>query len=285
MTDQTARIGIVGGSGLYQMPGLEDVVQHQIETPFGPPSDDITVGTLDGVRVAFLPRHGKHHQFSPTQIPVRANIWALKSLGIETLVSVSAVGSMREEMEPLHVVVPDQIFDRTVSRPRTFFDNFVVHVALDNPFCGSVQTDLYTAALAAGATCHQGGVYICIEGPQFSTKAESRVYRSWGMDIIGMTAMPEARLAREAGLCYGLLAMVTDFDVWHESEEPVSIQTVLGNLRKNVELSRAVVRNAVRSLTRSRECTCGSAIKDAIATSAAGIPPAERERLALLLPG
>jgi 5'-methylthioadenosine phosphorylase len=192
---------------------------------------------------------------------------------------------MREEIEPLHVVVPDQIFDRTVSRPRTFFDNFVVHVALDNPFCGSVQQDLYAAAQTAGANCHQGGVYICIEGPQFSTKAESRVYRSWGMDIIGMTAMPEARLAREAGLCYGLLAMVTDFDVWHETEEPVSVQTILDNLRKNVELSRAIVRNAVQSLAHPRECSCRSMVKDAIATAETGIAQEERERLALLLPG
>jgi 5'-methylthioadenosine phosphorylase len=279
------RIGIIGGSGLYRVHDLVDVEIVSLDTPFGPPSDDLVIGTLSGVRVAFLPRHGRHHQYNPSRVPARANFWALKSLGVCQVISVSAVGSMREEIVPLDLVVPDQIFDRTVSRPRSFFeDGLVVHVALADPFCPAMRTALVTAAGSSDARGHDGGTYICIEGPQFSTRAESQIYRSWGVDVIGMTAMPEARLAREAEFCYAVLAMVTDYDVWHETEEPVNVSAVIENLRRNIETAQQVIRAVLPNLTQTGiGCDCRTALSQAIVTAPHAIPAEARERLDLLI--
>ncbi len=278
------QVGIIGGSGLYRMPDLAEAEQVSIETPFGHPSDSLTIGMLSGLRVAFLPRHGRYHQFSPSHVPARANFWALKSLGVKQVISINAVGSMREDIVPLDLVVPDQIFDRTLNRVRTFFDEGpVVHVALADPFCPAMRPALVAAARSAGARVHEGGTYICIEGPQFSTKAESRVYRSWGVDVIGMTAMPEARLAREAELCYAVLALATDYDVWHETEESVNVSTVIENLRRNTETAQAVIRDVIPMLAQAADCECGSALAQAIVTAREGIDPPTRERLGLLI--
>jgi len=278
-------VGIIGGSGLYDMPGLEEVEQRDVDTPFGRPSAPTTLGRLDGIPVAFLPRHGLHHQISPSNIPMRANIWALKQLGVERLLSVSAVGSMREAIRPLDFVVPDQIFDRTIGRERTFFEDAVAHVALADPFCDDSRRIVSDAVRAGGVTLHDGGTYICIEGPQFSMKGESKIYRSWGVDIIGMTAMPEARLAREAGLCYVTLAMVTDYDVWHESEAAVSVQAVIENLRKNVVNAQQVIRAALPGLSSKRNCSCGTSLEKAVVTASDGLSSTARERLDFLLNG
>ena len=278
------QVGIIGGSGLYRMPDLMDVEHSPVETTFGPPSDHVTVGTLSGARVAFLPRHGAHHQFSPTRVPARANFWALTSLGVTRVISLNAVGSMREDIVPLDLVVPDQIVDRTRDRPRSFFEEGpVVHVSLSEPFCPALRSALTAAARVAGARVHEGGTYLCIEGPQFSTKAESRIYRSWGEDVIGMTAMPEARLAREAELCYAVLAMPTDYDMWHETEEPVHVSTILENLRRNTETAQAVIRGLIPMLAQVDDCECGSALAQAIVTAPEAIAPETRERLGLLL--
>jgi 5'-methylthioadenosine phosphorylase len=278
-------VGIIGGSGLYDMPGLSDVEQRDVDTPFGRPSAPLTLGRLDGIPVAFLPRHGLQHQISPSQIPMRANIWALKLLGVKRLLSVSAVGSMREAIRPLDFVVPDQIFDRTVGRERTFFDDAVAHVALAEPFCSEARRLVADAVRGVDVTVHDGGTYICIEGPQFSTKGESRIYRSWGVDVIGMTAMPEARLAREAGLCYVTLAMVTDYDVWHESEAAVSVQAVIENLRQNVVNAQQVIRAALPRLSAERNCSCGTALENAVVTAPDGRSSTTQERLDFLLNG
>jgi 5'-methylthioadenosine phosphorylase len=278
-------VGIIGGSGLYDMPGLSEVEQRDVDTPFGRPSAPLTLGLLDGTPVAFLPRHGLHHQISPSQIPMRANIWALKLLGAERLLSVSAVGSMREAIQPLDFVVPDQIFDRTVGRERTFFDDAVAHIALADPFCDEARRVVADAVRGIDLALHDGGTYICIEGPQFSTKGESRIYRSWGVDIIGMTAMPEARLAREAGLCYVTLAMVTDYDVWHESEAAVSVQAVVENLRKNVVNAQQVIRAALPGLSSARNCSCGTSLENAVVTAPNGRSSTAQERLDFLLNG
>jgi 5'-methylthioadenosine phosphorylase len=279
------RVGIIGGSGLYDMPGLSEVEQRDVATPFGRPSAPLTVGRLDGIPVAFLPRHGLHHQISPSKIPMRANIWALKQMGVERLLSVSAVGSMRETIRPLDFVIPDQIFDRTVGRERTFFEDAVAHVALADPFCADARRVVSDAVRSGDVTLHDGGTYICVEGPQFSTKGESRIYRSWGVDIIGMTAMPEARLAREAGLCYVTLAMVTDYDVWHESEEAVSVHAVIENLRTNVVNAQKVIRAALPGLHAMRNCSCGTSLENAIVTTREGISDATHAHIDFLLNG
>ncbi len=278
-----ARLAVIGGSGLYDMPGLTNLTHVDIDTPFGAPSDRVTIGEIAGHDVAFLPRHGRHHALSPTNVPYRANIWALKSLGVERLVSVSAVGSMREDVHPLDMLVPDQIFDRTTLRARTFFDEMVVHVSLADPFCEHARRIVVDSVKQTDVAIHDAGTYVCIEGPQFSTKAESRIYRSWGVDVIGMTAMPEARLAREAGLCYVTLAMVTDYDVWHEVEEGVSVQAVIENLKRNATNAQNVIRTAVPRLCGEWDCGCGSAIQGAVATGPDGITNQIRERLGLLL--
>jgi len=283
-TVPSAEVGVIGGSGLYQIEGLVDAIDVNIATPFGDPSDSIVVGELSGVRVAFLPRHGRGHRISPTEINVRANVYALKSLGVQRIISVSAVGSMRESIRPLDLVVPDQIVDRTVLRPRSFFgDGIVVHVGMADPYCGALSGALAHAAEVTGRTVHRGGAYVCIEGPQFSTRAESRTYRQWGMDVIGMTAMPEARLAREAELCYATLALVTDYDVWHASEEPVTVEQVTANLAKNVDAAKEALRSVLTMLPSRNACGCGSALADAIVTQRDRIPPETRQRLDLLV--
>ena len=280
-----AKIGIIGGSGLYEMEGLTDVEEVDLATPFGPPSDAIVTGTLEGVRLAFLPRHGRGHRISPTELPARANIYALKSLGVERVISVSAVGSLREDMKPLDFVVPDQLIDRTRDRIDSFFGDggIVAHVAFADPFCPDLSAALVQAAREQGTRTHQEGTYLVIEGPQFSTKAESRLYRSWGASIIGMTALPEAKLAREAEMCYATLALVTDYDVWHESEAPVTVEMVVANLLLNVGNAKKVIKNLIPRLVANRECPCKDALKDAIITSRDRIAVEARERLDLII--
>ena len=278
-----AALGFIGGSGLYDIEGLTDRREVEVSTPFGDPSDTIVTGSLGGVRVAFLPRHGRGHRITPTEIPVRANIYALKSLGVERLLSVSAVGSLKEELRPMDLVIPDQIIDRTKSRVSSFFgDGLVAHVGFADPFCA----DLRRAALDASqdiTTVHDGGTYVVIEGPQFSTRAESALYRLWGADVIGMTALPEAKLAREAEICYATLAFVTDYDVWRESEEDVSVEMVVANLMKNVETARRIIRNVTARVSPTRECGCSTALQTAIITGRDLIPHETRERLGLIV--
>jgi 5'-methylthioadenosine phosphorylase len=286
MAQPRATIGVIGGSGLYQMPGLTDVEEVALDTPFGAPSDAYTVGTLAGERVAFLPRHGRGHRLLPSEVPVQANIYGFKLLGVSRIVSVSAVGSMRTEIAPLDLVVPDQIFDRTCLRPRTFFgDGLVVHVGFGDPFCPDLRRLVAEAATATGATVHRGGTYLCIEGPQFSTRAESRVYRQWGVDVIGMTAIPEAKLAREAEICYATLALATDYDVWHESEEAVTVEMVVANLHKNVARAQETIRRVTPLIAglAERTCGCADALAGAIMTAPDRIPPATRARLGALI--
>lgn len=274
-----ARVAVIGGSGVYDIEGFggEPV---EMRTPFGPPSDTIVVGELEGVRVAFLPRHGRGHRISPSQVPSRANIFALRLLGVEQVISVSAVGSMREEIRPLDVVVPDQLFDRTRARPSTFFGHgLVAHVAFADPFCLALSAVLADAAGAVGSTVHRGGTYLCIEGPQFSTRAESRIYRQWGVDVIGMTALPEAKLAREAEMCYGTLAFATDYDVWQESGDPVTVELVLANLLRNVDTAKRIIREVLPRIPEQRACPCPHALSDAIITQRDRIPEQLRRDL------
>lgn len=272
------KLAIIGGSGFYQMDGLEDVTEVRVSTPFGDPSDAIVIGTLEGVRTAFLPRHGVGHRILPGEVPAQANIWALKSLGVERIVSVSAAGSLRTDIEPLHMVVPDQLIDRTRNRRSTFFGNgLVAHIAFDEPFCPQLREALAAAAEAAGAVVHRGGTFVVMEGPAFSTKAESLLYRSWNADLIGMTALPEAKLAREAELCYATLACITDYDTWHEGHARVSADLILANLRANVETSKRVVRELARRFPQTRACACGDALTTAIVTSL-DIVPEETKR-------
>jgi 5'-methylthioadenosine phosphorylase len=279
-----AQIGVIGGSGLYEMEGLTDLESVRISTPFGDPSDAIAVGKLEGRSIAFLPRHGRGHRISPTNIPAQANIYALKGLGVQWLISVSAVGSMREEIAPGDIVVPDQIFDRTVCRPRTFFErDLVVHVGLAEPFCDDLRGFVCRSAQKAGAKAHDGGTYLCIEGPQFSTKAESRTYREWGVDVIGMTAIPEAKLAREAEMCYAMLAVATDYDSWHETEEVVTANMIVNNLNEGIGTAKAILRQVVKDLPEQPQCGCMDALRDAILTSPAAITPEVKQRFKLLI--
>lgn len=279
-----ATIGVIGGSGLYKIEGLSDIEDRRIETPFGYPSDAITIGTLAGQRVAFLPRHGRGHRIMPHELPARANIYALKSLGVEHVISVSAVGSLREHLEPLHIVIPDQLFDRTKSRVSTFFgQGLAAHISFEPPVCPVLSDAVYKAAQAAGATVHKGGTYICMEGPQFSTLAESEVYRRWGMDIIGMTALPEAKLAREAEMSYAIVATVTDYDVWHETEESVTAEMIIEVLRKNTAMSKAIVKAAIPLVGKIGPSSWAGSLRNAIVTAPDRIPPETRERVELLV--
>jgi len=269
-----ASVGIIGGSGLYHIEAMTDVSEMKVDTPYGAPSDGIVLGTLEGTRVAFLPRHGRGHRLNPSEVPYRANIYALKSLGIERIISVNAVGSLREDMEPTHIVIPGQLIDRTKARPSTFFDNGIVaHVAFAEPFCPQLRDIVHDAAIAAGATVHKGGTYVVMEGPQFSTRAESELYRSWKADIIGMTALPEAKLAREAEMCYAVVAFVTDFDCWHPDHESVTTEMVIRALLSGADTARATVQNAVKMLAVERSCSCGTALSNAIVTAASLVPP------------
>ena len=263
----TLRVGVIGGSGLYEMDGMTGVESVDVDTPFGKPSDSIMVGELEGVKVAFLPRHGKGHKFNPTRIPARANIYALKTLGVERIISVSAVGSLKEEFAPLDLVVPNQLIDRTRLRESTFFEtDVVVHVAMADPFCADTSLAVHHAAQAIDINVHPGGTMVVMEGPAFSTRAESFMYRSWGADIIGMTALPEAKLAREAEICYATMAWITDYDCWHQSAESVTVDMVVANLMKNVATSKALLKQVIPALGGKRTCPCESALRDAIIT-------------------
>lgn len=279
-------LGIIGGSGVYDMEGLTAVTEERISTPFGEPSDLITVGTLSGTRVAFLPRHGRGHRIMPAEVNYRANIYALKSLGVQYIVSISACGSMREDIAPRDIVIPDQIFDRTRCRPSSFFGNgLVVHISFDEPYCPTLSDVVYQAVHKTGAIVHKGGTFIVIDGPQFSTKAESRIYRQWGVDIIGMTAVPEARLAREAEICYAAMAHVTDYDVWHDTEEPVTLAMLIENLQANAAVTKQAVQHLapmVQAL-HERTCKCATALSTAIITDRAAIPVQVKKDLSLLI--
>ena len=263
-------LGVIGGSGLYQMEGLDVTEKVTVETPYGSPSDEIILGTLRGTKMAFLPRHGVGHFIPPSEINFRANIFAMKKIGVEKIISVSAVGSMKEEYPPGHFVVPDQFIDRTHRRISTFFTTGMVgHVSLADPVCETTGAVLFQAAEKAGATVHKGGTYICIEGPQFSTRAESNVYRQWGVDVIGMTNVTEAKLAREAGICYSTLALVTDYDCWHIEEEPVTLEAVLEIMHQNVERAQKVINELVPMLGNVESCCCADAAKQAVVTDPA----------------
>ena len=278
-------IGVIGGSGLYEIEGLTDIREERLETPFGAPSDSYVCGVLDGVKMVFLPRHGRGHRLLPSEVNYRANIYGMKLLGVERIISVSAVGSMKEGIAPGHIVIPDQFFDRTQGkRASTFFGNGVVgHVQFADPVCGELSTALAAAAETVGATVHRGGTYICIEGPNFSTRAESNIYRSWGVDVIGMTNIPEARLAREAEICYGTVALATDYDCWHDEHDDVSVEAVLAIIEQNVATARNIIRTVVPKLAAQRACHCGEALRYAVMTRRDLIPAATRQALAPLL--
>jgi 5'-methylthioadenosine phosphorylase len=282
--DGPVTVGVIGGSGLYDIEGLTSTRSIRVRTPFGSPSDAITVGSLEGIRVAFLSRHGQGHLLNPSGINYRANIFALKSLGVSHVISISAVGSMKESIHPGEVVVPDQFIDLTKRRTSTFFDDGVVaHVAFGEPVCAELAQVLLSAGEKVGANVHRSGTYLCMEGPQFSTKAESRLYRQWGVDVIGMTNMPEAKLAREAELCYATLALVTDYDCWHETEEAVTVEAVLGTLHRNVALAKQILRSAMPSFANPIDCPCHRALDNAILTAPKRIPTAVRKKLAVLI--
>ena len=281
---QQAEIGIIGGSGLYHMPGFTDAHEVRQQTPFGDPSDTYIVGTLDGRRVAFLARHARGHKLLPSELNFRANIYGFKQLGVDRIVSVSAVGSLKEEHKPLDFVIPDQFFDRTRHRVDTFFGHGIVaHVGFGDPICGELAKVVGDACRVAGITAKPGGTYICMEGPQFSTKAESHVYRSWGADVIGMTNLQEAKLAREAEICYVTIAMVTDYDCWHPHHDSVTVEQIISVLVKNAENATKVVKATVSAMPQSRSCKCGSALAHAILTDPAKIPPETKKKLRLIL--
>ena len=284
---EQVRIGIIGGSGLYQMPELTNVEEVQIDTPFGQPSDSFIIGTLENERVAFLPRHGRGHRFTPTEVPFRANIYALKLLGVERILSASAVGSLQEKYAPLDMVIPDQFFDRTRGRVHesTFFgEGIVAHVSFAHPVCGVLGDVLEESCRSSAIKVHRGGTYLCMEGPAFSSVAESNVYRSWGMDIIGMTNLQEAKLAREAEICYATLALVTDYDCWHPGHDAVSVGTVIEYLNKNVRNAQIIMREAVKRLgSGQRDCNCGTALKNAIFTAPNLWPVATTKKLEAII--
>ena len=279
-----AGIAIIGGSGLYEMGGFVRTREVRVPTPFGSPSDSIVIGTLEGVPVAFLSRHGRGHRIAPGDINYRANIYALKAVGVDRILSVSAVGSMKEAIEPGHVVLPDQFIDLTKRRASTFFDRGIVaHVSMAEPVCPQLAGVLAKSAEEEGASIHRGGTYVCMEGPQFSSKAESSLYRQWGVDVIGMTNMPEAKLAREAEMCYATMALPTDYDCWHQSEEAVSVDAILATLRRNMSLAKRILRIAVGLADAPRTCQCGNALQYAVLTDPRMIPAAAKRRLAPLI--
>jgi 5'-methylthioadenosine phosphorylase len=278
-------IGVIGGSGLYEIEELTDIREEKIDTPFGMPSDVFITGVLEGVQMVFLPRHGRGHRLLPSEVPYRANIHAMKQLGVERIISVSAVGSMREDIVPGHIVIPDQFFDRTQGRrASTFFgEGLVGHIQFADPVCDELSEVLYRAAVEVGATVHRGGTYLCIEGPNFSTRAESNIYRTWGVDVIGMTNLPEARLAREAEICYGTLALATDYDCWHQDHDDVSVEAVIAIIGQNVAMARSIIRAAARPAALRRSCRCDEALRHALMTDPAHIPVETRRKLDLLL--
>jgi len=284
MTEPEASVAVIGGSGFYRMEGLADLRAREVATPFGPPSDVITIGTLAGVQVAFLPRHGAGHRLSPSEIPARANIWALKSLGVERIISISACGSLQEKIAPLDLVIPDQLIDRTRGRANTFFTGGIVaHVGFADPFCPALSVALARWADTAVPRVHRGGTLVVMEGPAFSTRAESQLYRNWGASLIGMTALPEAKLAREAEICYAVVACATDYDCWRESEEDVTVEMIVANLVRNVEVSRQIVREAVSHLASIGACSCPTALATAIVTAPELVPDQVRRDLAPII--
>lgn len=276
-------LAVIGGSGLYHMAGLTGVEAHPLTTPYGPPSDPVVVGELNGTRVAFLARHGRGHRLSPSEVNYRANIYALKMLGVERIVSISACGSLREDYAPGQIVIPDQLFDNTKGRDRSFFGGGLVgHVSVADPFCRDLSEQVYQAVKATPAVVHRGGSFVTIEGPRFSTKAESHVFRSWGMSLVGMTASPEAFLAREAEICYACMAHVTDYDVWHVSEAPVTVEMVVRVLTQSTAIAQQAISRLVGALKPARDCDCGTALKDALITDRSLIPPETRAAVQLL---
>ena len=278
------RLAVIGGSGIYAMSDLKNTQESDVDTPFGKPSAPIVVGTLEGEKIAFLARHGVGHHIMPSEVNYRANIYALKSLGVERIVSISACGSLREDYAPGSIVIPDQLFDNTKNRVRSFFGNgLVAHISVADPFCPDLSQQLANAVQTTDATLHQGGSFITIEGPRFSTKVESHTYRSWGMSIIGMTTSPEAFLAREAEMCYAVMAHVTDFDVWHVSQAPVTVDMVIQTLNKNTEVAQAAIRRLAKDFEKERACDCASSLSTALITDRSVIPPDTRQRLGLLI--
>jgi 5'-methylthioadenosine phosphorylase len=277
-------IGVIGGSGLYEIEGLTRLDRVRLDTPFGAPSDEYLVGELGDAKLVFLPRHGRGHRILPHEINFRANIHGMKQLGVQWILSVSAVGSMKEEIHPGDIVLPDQFIDRTKARQSSFFGEGVAgHVAFADPICEDTMSRVHVAAQSTGARIHKGGTYVVIDGPMFSTRAESRVYRSWGVEVIGMTNLPEAKLAREAEICYATIALSTDYDCWHETEDDVSVEAVVAMLRKNVELARLIVKRAVEKIPAERRCGCVSASQHAVMTAPEAIPPEARARLELIM--
>ncbi len=279
-----AKVGVIGGTGLYRMEGLTEIAEVDLDTPFGKPSDTIVVGKLGEVGIAFLPRHGKGHRILPSELPSRANIYALRTLGVEHIIAICSAGSFKEAIKPGHLLIPDQLIDRTQGRASTFFgDGIVAHIAFADPFCPRLRQVIADSAREAGATVHNKGTMIVMEGPAFSTRAESRLYVSWGADIIGMTALPEAKLAREAEICYSVLGCVTDYDSWHMQREAVNVQVVLDTLQKNVEMAKKIIGLVAVRLGGNRDCECATALRGAIVTSAETIPDVEKKRLGLLI--
>jgi 5'-methylthioadenosine phosphorylase len=281
---EKVRIGIIGGTGLYDMPDLTERTEVAVDTPFGAPSDQFIIGSLFGTRVAFLPRHGRGHRFMPSELNFRANIYAMKSLGIERILSVSAVGSLQEENAPLDIVLPDQFVDRTSRRISTFFgEGIVAHIAFADPVCADLLNQVYRAAHKVGISAKKGGSYLCMEGPAFSTKAESKLYRSWGMDVIGMTNLQEAKLAREAEICYITIALVTDYDCWHESHESVSTDMIIANLNKNCHAAQTIIAQTVKDFDFTRSCQCGDALKYAFITDKTKVPDETKRKLECII--
>jgi 5'-methylthioadenosine phosphorylase len=284
MMKENIRIGIIGGSGLYEMEALTNVSHVSLDTPFGAPSEAYIIGTLGDIRVAFLPRHGRGHRISPAELNFRANIYGFKMLGVEYIISATAVGSLKEHIRPLDIVIPAQFYDRTKQRVSTFFGNgLVAHIPFADPVCPQLSSLVYKSAVKAGAVVHKGGTLVCIEGPAFSTKAESNVYRQWGMDIVGMTSLQEAKLAREAEICYAAMAMVTDFDSWHEEESEVTVEAVVQNLKKNISVAKKIIQMVVPKISKKRACICAKALKEAIMTDSAAISQETRKKLKLLV--
>lgn len=279
-----AKIAVIGGSGLYDIEGMKDVEEVDINTPFGRPSDKIVVGKLEGVGVAFLPRHGRGHRLLPTEVPYRANIYALKSLGVERLIGINSVGSLKEQFQPNDLLIPDQLIDRTRGRTSTFFgEGIVAHIPFGEPFCPSLSQLVYQAAKDAGAIAHQGGTYVVMEGPAFSTKAESLLYRSWGADVIGMTALPEAKLAREAEICYAIIACITDYDCWRRGHDAVTAEMIISRLRQNIDTAKRIIKLVVPKIPRKRDCDCATALSTALVTAPDVMPEAQKKKLGLLI--
>jgi 5'-methylthioadenosine phosphorylase len=277
-------VGVIGGSGLYEIEGLTDVESISIDTPWGSPSDDLIVGTLGDTKMVFLPRHGRGHKLVPSEINFRANIYAMKKMGVEWIVSVSAVGSMKEHIFPGQIVIPSQFYDHTKIRVSTFFgDGIVAHVSMADPVCALLSDELYNASISSGATVHKGGTYLCMEGPQFSSRAESNIYRSWGVDVIGMTNATEAKLAREDEICYASLSLATDYDCWHEQHDDVTVEDLIQTLNSNVQMARTIIKTVVPAISESRECPCCNALENAIITPKEAITQETKDRLKIII--